>query len=157
MNVPFEMRSPENLHGRFTDGVKRTPQQRRTIMKKFTAVSILALTLVSGGAAFAQTTPPAAPSTAPAVTAPVAPPAAVKPAMPSAATPSSMTPAAAPAVTMDPAFEAKFKAADKDGKGFIEGAALEAYKPVMTQVDTNKDGKISRAEFAAAAKAGIIK
>ena len=121
-------------------------------MKKFTSVSILALALVSGGAAFAQTTPPAAPSTAPAVTAPVAPPAAVKP-----ATPSAMTPAVAPAVTMEPAFEAKFKAADKDGKGFIEGAALETYKPVMTQVDTNKDGKISRAEFAAAAKAGIIK
>ena len=58
---------------------------------------------------------------------------------------------------MDPAVEAKFKAADKAGKGFIDGAALEPFKSVMDKVDTDKDGKISRAEFAAGVKAGIIK
>jgi EF hand len=103
-------------------------------MKKLTAASILALTLAAAGSAWAQTSPTTPPAT------PSAPPAAT-----------------APAVTMDPAVEAKFKAADKSGTGFIEGAALEPYKPMMDKIDTNKDGKISRAEFAAAAKAGVIK
>jgi EF hand len=71
--------------------------------------------------------------------------------------PAATAPSAAAPVTMDPAAEAKFKAADKAGTGFIEGAALETYKPVMAKVDTNKDGKISRAEFAVAVKAGVIK
>lgn len=58
---------------------------------------------------------------------------------------------------MDAATDAKFKAADKTNKGYIEGAALDPYKPVMAKVDTDKDGKISRAEFAAGVKAGHIK
>jgi hypothetical protein len=102
-----------------------------TIMKKFISLSVLALT-VAGGAAFAQTTAPA-----PAVKAPTA--------------------TTAPAVTVDPATEAKFKAADKSGKGFIEGADLTPYKEMLTKVDTDKDGKISKVEFAAAVKAGVIK
>ena len=57
----------------------------------------------------------------------------------------------------DPAMEAKWKALDKDGKGYIDGAGLQAFKPVMTQIDTNGDGKLSKEEFMAAAKAGIIK
>jgi len=39
----------------------------------------------------------------------------------------------------------------------IEGADVTPYKAVMDKVDTDKDGKISKAEFAAAAKAGVIK
>lgn len=100
-------------------------------MKTHIAASILALTMAASGPAWAQT--PASP-------APASPPA-----------------ASAGQVTMDPVAEAKFKAADKAGTGFIEGAALDPFKPVMAKVDTNKDGKISRAEFAAAVKAGVIK
>ena len=100
-------------------------------MKTTLAASILALTMAATGQASAQT--PASPT----------------PAAPPAASPS--------AVIMDPAAEAKFKAADPASTGFIEGPALEPFKPVMAKVDTNKDGKISRAEFAAAVKAGVIK
>lgn len=113
-------------------------------MKKFATASIFALTVAAAGAAFAQTTPtpsPMTPSTPPAASSTTTPPAASTGAV----------------VTMDAATEAKFKAADKANKGVIEGAALEPYKPVMAKVDTDKDGKISKAEFAAAAKAGVIK
>jgi len=100
-------------------------------MNKLAAASILAIAFATSGAAWAQTTAPTAPATTPSAT--------------------------APAVTMDAATEAKFKAADKSGKGVIEGADVAPYKAVMDKVDTDKDGKISKAEFAAAAKAGIIK
>jgi hypothetical protein len=100
-------------------------------MKTHFAASILALTMAATGQAWAQSSPPAAPAIPPA--------------------------ASAATVTMDPATEAKFKAADKTGKGVIEGAALEPFKPVMQEIDTDKDGKISRAEFAAAVKAGVIR
>jgi hypothetical protein len=131
MNTAFVWRSPTRVHDCCIAGKVSTPMQRRTIMNKFATASILALTLAATGTAWAQTSPPAMPAAPPAAT--------------------------APAATMDPAVEAKFKAADKAGTGFIEGPALEPYKSVMAQVDTNKDGKISRAEFAAAAKAGLIK
>jgi hypothetical protein len=65
------------------------------------------------------------------------------------------TPPAKPAA--DAAVDAKFKAADKNGSGVLEGAELDAYKAAMTNIDTNKDGKVSRDEFAAATKAGHIK
>ena len=55
------------------------------------------------------------------------------------------------------AVEAKFKAADKNTNGMLEGAELDAYKSTMVQADSNKDGKISRDEFVAATKAGHIK
>jgi hypothetical protein len=100
-------------------------------MKKLATISILALTM-AGGAALAQSTPPKA-----------------TPPVPSAAT--------APAASVDAATEAKFKAADKSGKGVIEGADLAPFKDVLAKVDTNKDGKFSKAEFAAAVKAGVIK
>ena len=61
------------------------------------------------------------------------------------------------ATTMDPAAEAKFKAADKDNSGALEGAELSAYKADMTKIDTDKDGKVSRSEFAAGVKSGVIK
>jgi EF hand len=62
-----------------------------------------------------------------------------------------------PGTTPDAAAEAKFKAADKNGNSTLEGAELEAHKSVLAQVDTDKDGKLSRSEFLAGAKAGHIK
>jgi hypothetical protein len=61
------------------------------------------------------------------------------------------------ALAADAAVEAKFKAADKNSSGTLEGAEVEVYKATMAQIDTNKDGKVSREEFAAASKAGTIK
>ena len=128
-------------------------------MKKFVTATIFALSMSASGIAIAQTSPsttaPSATPSTPSVTTPAAPPAAVKPAT---GAPTATAPAkTAPVVAMDPAAEAKFKAADKSGKGVIEGAALEPYKPDLAKIDTDKDGKISRAEFAAAHKAGVIK
>jgi Ca2+-binding EF-hand superfamily protein len=57
----------------------------------------------------------------------------------------------------DPATNAKFKAADKNNNGVLDGTEVDEHKGKMTQIDTNKDGKISRDEFAAAAKAGHIR
>lgn len=65
------------------------------------------------------------------------------------------TPSTAPGA--DPAVEAKFKAADKNGNGTLEGAEVDAYKANLAKIDTNKDGKVTRDEFAAASKAGVIK
>jgi Ca2+-binding EF-hand superfamily protein len=64
-------------------------------------------------------------------------------------------PPAAPAA--DAAVVAKFKSADKNSNGALDGAELDAYKANMTKIDTDKDGKISQAEFVAATKAGHIK
>src|SRR5690348_10742405 len=67
-------------------------------------------------------------------------------------------PAAKPAASaVDPAVEAKFKSADKNGSGVLEGAELDAFKTNLSKIDTDKDGKVSPVEFAAAAKAGLIK
>jgi len=65
------------------------------------------------------------------------------------------TPPKAPAV--DAAVDAKFKSADKNGNGSLEGAELDAYKADLAKIDTNKDGKITSPEFAAATKSGVIK
>jgi hypothetical protein len=65
------------------------------------------------------------------------------------------TPPKAPAV--DAVVDAKFKAVDKNNNGSLEGAELDAYKADLAKIDTNKDGKISSAEFAAATKSGLIK
>jgi hypothetical protein len=59
--------------------------------------------------------------------------------------------------TVNPAVEAKFEAVDEDNSGSLEGAEVEAYEPGMVQIDTDKDGKISPEEFAAAVTAGTIK
>ena len=34
---------------------------------------------------------------------------------------------------------------------------LDAYKADLTKIDTDKDGKISMAEFSAASKSGVVK
>ena len=65
------------------------------------------------------------------------------------------TPPVAPAA--DAAVEAKFKAADKNNNGSLDGAELDAYKADLVKIDTDKDGKISKAEFTTATKAGQIK
>lgn len=65
------------------------------------------------------------------------------------------TPPAAPAA--DAAVVAKFKSADKNSNGALDGAELDAYKTNMTKIDTDKDGKISQVEFVSASKAGHIK
>jgi hypothetical protein len=72
--------------------------------------------------------------------------------------PKTVQPAAdAKSKTADPAVEGKFEAVDENNSDSLDGAEVEAYKPAMAQIDTNKDGKISREEFAAAVKAGTIK
>ena len=98
-------------------------------MQTLTTASVLALALA--GAAIAQTAPTTPPVGAPATTGSIG--------------------------KADPAHEAKWNALDKDNKGVLEGAALDSLKPVMGQVDANKDGKVSKDEFMAAAKAGIVK
>ena len=78
-----------------------------------------------------------------------------------AAVAQSTTPPVAPATSAAPAVDsatsAKFKAADKDNSGVLEGAEVAGYKANMNKIDTNKDGKISMAEFAGAVKSGDIK
>jgi len=59
--------------------------------------------------------------------------------------------------SVDPTVEAKFKAADKNGNGALDGAELDTYKANMAKIDTDKDGKISLAEFSAAVKSGVVK
>jgi hypothetical protein len=68
---------------------------------------------------------------------------------PSGSPPSATAPSAAD--------EAKFKAADKNSNGALEGAETDAYKANMTKIDVNKDGKVTREEFLAALKSGIIR
>lgn len=109
--------------------------------------SVAAITLVSG-VALAQSPAPGAPATpsAPAV-APKAP----------AATPAPATTAAPAGATLDKAGETRFKSADKNSNGVLDGAEVDGFKANMAKIDTDKDGKISRAEFAAALKGGVIK
>ena len=57
----------------------------------------------------------------------------------------------------DAAVDSKFKAADKNNNGSLDGAEVDAYKADMAKIDTDKDGKISKAEFASATKAGHVK
>lgn len=103
-------------------------------MTKFLATSVLAI-VVASGAAFAQAPAPSAP-----------------------AVPTVQKPPMAPAATTgDAATDAKFKSADKDNSGVLDGAELTAYKADMAKIDTDKDGKISRLEFAGAVKSGVIK
>ena len=53
--------------------------------------------------------------------------------------------------------EAKFKAADKNSNGALEGTETDAFKPNMTKIDINKDGKVTREEFLAASRSGVIR
>ncbi len=52
---------------------------------------------------------------------------------------------------------AKFKAADKNATGMLEGDELAPYRAQLSSVDTDKDGKISQAEFTVGMTAGHIK
>ena len=64
---------------------------------------------------------------------------------------------ATPTPGMTDAAETRFKAADKDNNGSLTGEELASYKTVMPRIDTDKDGAVSRGEFAAAVKSGVIK
>lgn len=94
-----------------------------------TIITAVLVTLFASGAAIAQTTAPKAPA----------------------------TPGTGTATSMDPAAETKFKAADKDGNGMLSSTEASAYKSDMGKIDTNKDGNVSRDEFASAVKSGVIK
>jgi hypothetical protein len=107
--------------------------------------TILAL-MLSGTAVVAQTPQPPG-STAP-PTAQAAPP-------PSGGAGGAAT-GAAP-VAMDPQAEAKFKTADKDGNGTLDGAELAPFRGQLAGLDKDRDGKISREEFAEGLKAGLIR
>ena len=61
------------------------------------------------------------------------------------------------APAMDAAAEAKFKSADKDNNGMLNGAELTPFKADLEKIDANKDGSISRDEFASAVRSGVIK
>src|SRR5262245_49566408 len=122
--------NPNQRGIRFTfssSGVNPNQQERRGCPSsqtgkpsmKFITASLLAGALASGGA-FAQATPPTAP-------------------------------------TADAALVAKFKAADKNSNGSLDGTELDTYKTNMAKIDTDKDGKISQLEFAAPTTAGDIK
>lgn len=65
-------------------------------------------------------------------------------------------PATAPK-TGDAAIEAKFVTADKNKSGQLDGAELDAMKADLAKIDSNKDGKVSKEEYLAATKAGVIK
>lgn len=140
-------------------------------MKSLLTASAVTLVLATGGA-IAQTQAPAttqapaatstpAPATTPAVKAPAAttatPSATTAPSTASAPAAKPATTAQAAATTVDPAVEAKFKALDKDNGGTLEGAETATLKDVLAKVDTDKDGKVSKQEYAAAVKAGVIK
>ncbi len=106
-------------------------------MMKFAKALAIGIAL-SSSAALAQTSAPKTPV----------------PAAPTAA-PTTATPA--PAAKMEPAVEARFKASDKDGNGMLSGTELTAFTADLSKIDANKDGNVSRDEFASAVKSGVIK
>lgn len=53
--------------------------------------------------------------------------------------------------------EADWKRVDVSANGVLDGAELDKIKDVMSTVDTDKDGKVSRAEFLAACSKGTFK
>jgi hypothetical protein len=119
-------------------------RDKEDVMKKILTGTFAAMLALSS-AAFAQTppaAPPAGPSTGPSASPSVSPP--------------SGGPAGE-AATLDPAAEARFKALDKNASGTLDGAETDAMKASMGQIDTDKDGKVSRAEFGAAVKSGLIR
>jgi Ca2+-binding EF-hand superfamily protein len=69
--------------------------------------------------------------------------------------PTTTTPAA-PSTTAASS-DSRFKAADSNGNGVLEGSELSSFRQNMTQIDKDHDGKVSKAEFADAMKAGLVK
>src|SRR5262245_21832269 len=59
--------------------------------------------------------------------------------------------------TAKPNCAADWRMADKNNDGALTGAELDKFKAVMPAIDTNKDGKISSAEFLAACDKGLLK
>jgi hypothetical protein len=57
----------------------------------------------------------------------------------------------------DAAHEARFVAADKDKSNALEGAELDNWRSDLAKIDSDSDGKVSKPEFVAAAKANVIK
>ena len=106
----------------------------------------------------ATSTAPAA-TTAPSPTNKVVKPAetTTAPAKPAATAAPATAPAATPAVVLDASGEARFKGLDKNNNGVLEVAELTAFSAVMGKIDTDRDGKLSRVEFASALKGGLIK
>jgi hypothetical protein len=77
---------------------------------------------------------------------------------PAAHAQSQPSPASPPAATTSSAADqAKFKAADKNSNGALEGTETDAFKANMTKIDADKDGKVTREEFLAAARSGVIR
>jgi Skp family chaperone for outer membrane proteins len=106
-------------------------------MIKLVTASVLALSLATG-AALAQTAPTAPPATG-------------------SSPPLAAAPTAPKADGGDAAVIAKFKAADKNANGALDGAEVDAFKADLVKIDTDKDGKISQVEYVSATKAGVIK
>jgi hypothetical protein len=132
-------------------------------MSKILTGTILALA-VATVPALAQTATPASPSSpaAPAVAKPVVPAPAAQAPVPAPVKTTAPAPAAAPVAkpqtaAVDKSVADRFKGLDKSGNGVLDGAELKAFKPHLAKIDTDKDGKISLSEFAAATKAGVIK
>lgn len=50
-----------------------------------------------------------------------------------------------------------WKAADANNDGSLTAQELEKFKAITAKVDTDKDGKISQAEFMAACQKGDIR
>ena len=113
-------------------------------MIKLIATTAAVITLAAGAALAQSPAPPTGGPTA-------------APSAPAATVPAAPAARAAPVVTLEPAVEAKFKSFDKDNSGVLDGAEVVAFKTDMTKIDTDKDGKISKVEFGAAVKGGIIK
>lgn len=130
LNEVFDRRSARLAYHKKTAGGGLALAFEENTMKTLVTGTLLAVAMASSPV-LAQTTTAPATSTPPAAT------------------------TAAPA--MDAAVEAKFKTADKNNSGALDGAEVDLYKANITKIDTNKDGKVSRDEFAAATKAGDIK
>jgi EF hand len=63
---------------------------------------------------------------------------------------------ATPAVTAAPDCAAMWTAADVNKDGSLAGDELKPYTASMAAIDTDNDGKISKAEFEAACKANKL-
>ncbi len=102
------------------------------------------------------TTPALAQTTSPAQTGPAAPPATG----PGTSSPGGTTKGTGSIGTGSTGTDAvavgKFRAADTNASGLLEGNELAPYRDRLSAIDTNKDGRISRTEFTIGSAAGHI-